>query len=85
MNPFLKKMGYTEDDRVLITHEDDMGFSDGVFCLLPLAIIAGTVAAFVRGNRGLGFGMLTSLGLMVLIPFLFLFFILTHRETFSAH
>ena len=57
-------------------YEDDMGFSDGVFCLLPLAFIAGTVAAFVRGNRGLGFGMLTSLGLMVLIPFLFLFFIL---------
>ena len=26
MNPFLKKMGYTEDDRVLITHVDDMGF-----------------------------------------------------------
>lgn len=26
MNAFLKKMGYSEDDRVLITHIDDMGF-----------------------------------------------------------
>ena len=27
MNPFLEKMGYTADDRVLITHIDDVGFS----------------------------------------------------------
>ena len=26
MNTFLKKMGFSEDDRVLITHIDDMGF-----------------------------------------------------------
>ncbi|MBT5724128.1 MAG: ChbG/HpnK family deacetylase, partial [Gammaproteobacteria bacterium] len=26
MNKFLKKMGYGPDDRVLITHIDDMGF-----------------------------------------------------------
>ena len=26
MNPFLEKMGYQPDDRVLITHIDDMGF-----------------------------------------------------------
>ncbi len=26
MNPFLSKMGYSETDRVLITHIDDMGF-----------------------------------------------------------
>ena len=26
MNPFLEKIGYAEDDRVLITHIDDMGF-----------------------------------------------------------
>ena len=25
MNPFLKKMGDTQDDRVLITHVEDMG------------------------------------------------------------
>ena len=26
MNPFLEKMGYQPEDRVLITHIDDMGF-----------------------------------------------------------
>ena len=60
-------------------YEGGMGFSEGLFCLLPLAFIAGTVVAFVRGNRGLGFGMLTSLGLMVVLPFLLFFmFILAY-------
>ena len=54
-------------------YEDSMHFSDVVFCLLPLAIVAGTVAAFVRGNRALGFGLLTSIGLMIFLPFLFVF------------
>ncbi|MFT6436834.1 MAG: hypothetical protein ACJAVI_004906 [Candidatus Azotimanducaceae bacterium] len=27
MNEFLKKMGYSETDKVLITHIDDIGFS----------------------------------------------------------
>lgn len=51
------------------------GFYEGAFCLLPLAFIVGAVAAFVRGNRGLGFGMFTSLVLMALLPFLFFLFI----------
>ena len=57
-------------------YEDSMHFSDVVFCLLPLAIIAGTVVAFVRGNRALGFGMLTSIGLMIFLPFLFVFLVI---------
>ena len=54
-------------------YEDVGGLSDGVFCLLPLAFVVGTIVAFVRGNRAFGFGMLTSLSLMVILPFLFVF------------
>ena len=57
-------------------YEDSMHFSDVGFCLLPLAIVAATVVAFVRGNRALGFGMLTSIGLMIFLPFLFVFLVI---------
>jgi len=57
-------------------YEDVGGLSDGVFCLLPLAFVVGTIVAFVRGNRAFGFGMLTSLSLMVILPFLFVFLLI---------
>lgn len=57
-------------------YNDTTGLSDGVFCFLPLAFVVGTIVAFVRGNRAFGFGMLTSLGLMVILPFLFVFLLI---------
>ena len=57
-------------------YDDVGGLSDGVFCLLPLVFVVGTIVAFVRGNRAFGFGMLTSLGLMVILPFLFVFLLI---------
>ena len=63
---------YVDED----IYNDTMGLSDGVFCFLPLAFVVGTIVAFVRGNRAFGFGMLTSLSLMVILPFLFVFLII---------
>ena len=63
---------YVDED----IYNDTMGLSDGVFCLLPLAFVVGTIVAFIRGNRAFGFGMLTSLSLMVILPFLFVFLLI---------
>jgi hypothetical protein len=63
---------YVDED----IYNDTTGLSDGVFCLLPLAFVVGTIVAFVRGNRAFGFGMLTSLGLMVVLPFFFVFLLI---------
>ena len=63
---------YVDED----IYNDTMGLSDGVFCLLPLAFVVGTIVAFVRGNRAFGYGMLTSLALMVILPFLFVFLLI---------
>ena len=63
---------YVDED----IYNDTTGLSDGVFCLLPLAFVVGTIVAFVRGNRAFGFGMLTSLSLMVILPFLFVFLLI---------
>lgn len=63
---------YVDED----IYNDTMGLSDGVFCFLPLAFVVGTIVAFVRGNRAFGFGMLTSLSLMVILPFLFVFLLI---------
>ena len=57
-------------------YNDTGGLSDGVFCLLPLTFVIGTIVAFVRGNRAFGFGMLTSLSLMVILPLLFVFLLI---------
>ena len=57
-------------------YNDPGGLSDGVFCLVPLAFVVGTIVAFARGNRAFGFGMLTSLSLMVILPFLFVFLLI---------
>ena len=63
---------YVDED----IYNDPGGLSDGVFCLLPLAFVVGTIVAFVRGNRAFGFGMLTSLSLMLILPFLFVFLLI---------
>ncbi len=63
---------YVDED----IYNDTTGLSNGVFCLLPLAFVVGTIVAFVRGNRAFGFGMLTSLGLMVVLPFFFVFLLI---------
>lgn len=63
---------YVDED----IYNDTMGLSDGVFCFLPLAFVVGTIVAFVRGNRAFGFGMLTSLSLMVILPFLLVFLLI---------
>jgi hypothetical protein len=63
---------YVDED----IYNDTTGLSDGVFCLLPLAFVVGTIVAFFRGNRAFGFGMLTSLGLMVVLPFFFVFLLI---------
>ena len=63
---------YVDED----IYNDTGGLSDGVFCLLPLAFVVGTIVAFVRGNRSFGYGMLTSLALMVILPFLFIFLLI---------
>ena len=63
---------YVDED----IYNDTTGLSDGVFCFLPLAFVVGTIVAFVRGNRAFGFGMLTSLSLMVILPFLFVFLLI---------
>ena len=66
------EINYVNED----IYNDTGGLSDGVFCLLPLTFVIGTIVAFVRGNRAFGFGMLTSLSLMVILPLLFVFLLI---------
>jgi len=52
-------------------------YFDTMFCLLPLGFIVATGASFVKGNRALGYGLLTSLFLGVVGgPLLFLLILL---------
>jgi hypothetical protein len=52
-------------------------YFDTVFCLLPLGFIVATGTSFVKGNRALGYGLLTSLFLGVVGgPLLFLLVLL---------
>lgn len=49
------------------------GFIDAMLCFAPLAFIIGTIAAFVKGNRALGYGLITSLFVgFVVLPVLFI-------------
>ena len=49
------------------------GFIDAMLCFAPLAFIVGTIAAFVKGNRALGYGLITSIFVgIVVLPVLFI-------------
>lgn len=48
-------------------------FINAMLCFAPLAFIIGTIAAFVKGNRALGYGLITSLFVgFVVLPVLFI-------------
>ena len=56
------------------TNPDGGGFMDDAFCLLPLVGIVAIIISFARGNKSLGYGLITSAS----IPFVLgaFFFIL---------
>lgn len=50
-----------------------------LFCGGPLLFIVGTIAAFVKGNKGLGIGLLCSIPMSVLMgPFMFVLLLLMY-------
>jgi hypothetical protein len=52
--------------------ESGTDIGEFLFCLLPIAYVAGTIAAFVKGNNALAYGLLTALPLgFVIFPLLF--------------
>ena len=52
-------------------------FESIVFCGGPVAFIIGTIAAFVRGNKALGIGMLCSIPMsFIMLPLLFVLLLL---------
>lgn len=56
--------------------ESGIDIVDFLFCLLPAAYIVGTIAAFVKGNKALAYGLLTALPVgVVLVPVLFFLFL----------
>ncbi len=60
-------------------NEADSGTDIGefLFCLLPIAYVAGIIAAFVKGNKALAYGLLTALPAgFVLFPFLLFVFLM---------
>lgn len=52
--------------------ESGTDIGEFLFCLLPIAYVAGTIAAFVKGKNALAYGLLTALPLgFVIFPLLF--------------
>lgn len=58
-------------------YESNGLISDLLFCLLPIGYLVGTIAAFVKGNKALGYGLLAALPFgIVFIPLLFFLFLM---------
>lgn len=52
-------------------------YFDTMFCLVPLGYLVATIGSFVKGNRALGIGLITSLfASVVVVPLLFVFFLM---------
>lgn len=50
-----------------------------LFCGGPLLFIVGTIAAFVKGNKGLGIGLLCSIPMsVIMLPFMFVLLLLMY-------
>ena len=59
------KSTYVDED----IYNDTKRLSDGVFCLLPLAFVVGTIAAFATGrNRAWAWASSLSLMVIILVP-----------------
>ncbi len=57
-------------DRELAMELEDMGggdMTDAFFCLMPLAGIVAVVISFARGNKSLGYGLLTAASIPILL------------------
>ena len=52
-------------------------FIEGLMCLAPLAFIGVTIAAFAKGNKELGYGLISSIpATLVLAPILIFFIVI---------
>ncbi|MDB2335092.1 hypothetical protein N9V31_00010 [Candidatus Poseidonia alphae] len=52
--------------------QNEQDYGETVFCLLPFIYIGSVVAAFVRGNKALGIGLLSAIpGAIIFFPLLF--------------
>ena len=68
INLYVEYVDINEMDRA----ESGLDIGDFLFCLLPIAYVVGTIAAFVKGNKALAYGLLTALPVgIVLFPVLF--------------
>lgn len=73
INLYVEYVDINEMDRA----ESGLDIGEFLFCLLPIAYVVGTIAAFVKGNKALAYGLLTALPAgIVLFPFLFFVFLM---------
>lgn len=53
-------------------YQNNQGFGEMLFCLLPFAYVFGVIAAFVKGNNALGIGLLSAIpAATIFFPLLF--------------